>query len=52
MKKVFVGEEKKIVIDKCKKNHGLWLDKGELQKVIELSSITGRKNHSSPETNV
>jgi Zn-finger nucleic acid-binding protein len=38
MTKVFVGEEKKILIDKCKKNHGLWLDKGELEDVIELSS--------------
>lgn len=38
MKKVFVGEERKILIDKCKKNHGLWLDKGELESVIELSS--------------
>ena len=38
MKKVFVGEERKILIDKCKKNHGLWLDKGELKSVIELGS--------------
>lgn len=38
MKKVFVGEERKILIDKCKKNHGLWLDKGELESVIELGS--------------
>lgn len=38
MTKVFVGEEKKILIDKCKKNHGLWLDKGELEDVIELSA--------------
>lgn len=38
MKKVFVGEEKKILIDKCKKNHGLWLDKGELKEIVELSS--------------
>lgn len=38
MKKVFVGKERKILIDKCKKNHGLWLDKGELELVIELSS--------------
>ena len=38
MKKVFVGEERKILIDKCKKNHGLWLDRGELESVIELSS--------------
>jgi hypothetical protein len=38
MKKVFVGDERKILIDKCKKNHGLWLDKGELKSVIELGS--------------
>ncbi len=38
MKKTFVGEERKILIDKCKRNHGLWLDKGELELVIELSS--------------
>jgi len=38
MKKVFVGEEKKILIDQCKKNHGLWLDRGELESVVELSS--------------
>jgi hypothetical protein len=38
MNKVFVGEEKKILIDQCKRNHGLWLDKGELEEVIELST--------------
>lgn len=38
MQKVYVGEEKKILIDKCKRNHGLWLDKGELEDVIKLSS--------------
>jgi hypothetical protein len=39
MKKVFVGEERKILIDKCKKNHGLWFDKGELKKVVEFGSM-------------
>ena len=38
MAKTYVGDEKKILIDKCKKNHGLWLDKGEIEAVIELSS--------------
>lgn len=38
MGKTFVSVEKKILIDKCKRNHGLWLDKGELEAVIELSS--------------
>ena len=42
MSKVFVGEEKKIIIDKCKKNHGLWFDQGELQKVVEID--TGNSN--------
>jgi Zn-finger nucleic acid-binding protein len=27
-----------VKIDKCKKNHGLWFDKGELQKVVEFGS--------------
>jgi len=38
MQKVYVGEERKILIDKCKRNHGLWLDKGEFEEVIKLSS--------------
>ena len=38
MGKTFVSVDKKILIDKCKRNHGLWLDKGELEAVIELSS--------------
>ena len=38
MQKVYVGEERKILIDKCKRDHGLWLDKGELEEVIKLSS--------------
>jgi Zn-finger nucleic acid-binding protein len=42
MNKVFVGEERKVIIDKCKKNHGLWFDQGELQKVVEID--TGNSN--------
>ena len=38
MVKVHVGDEKKILIDKCKKDHGLWFDKGELKNVIEFGS--------------
>jgi Zn-finger nucleic acid-binding protein len=38
MLKFEVGEQAKVVIDKCKKNHGLWFDKGELQKVVEFGS--------------
>jgi len=38
MVKVNVGDEKEILIDKCRKDHGLWFDKGELKKVIEFGS--------------
>ena len=39
MIKVEVGEKGKVVVDKCKKNHGIWFDKGELQKVVEFGSV-------------
>jgi Zn-finger nucleic acid-binding protein len=38
MVKVHVGENKEILIDKCKKDHGLWFDSGELKTVIEFGS--------------
>ena len=38
MTKVHVGDEKEILIDKCKKDHGLWFDEGELKTVIEFGS--------------
>lgn len=38
MLKFDVGEKEKVKIDKCKRNHGLWFDKGELQKVVEFGS--------------
>lgn len=38
MVKVYVGEQKEVLIDKCKKEHGLWFDKGELKSVVDLGS--------------
>jgi Zn-finger nucleic acid-binding protein len=38
MKKFEIGEKGKVVVDKCKKNHGIWFDKGELKKVVEFGS--------------
>lgn len=38
MKKVEVGEKGKVIVDKCKKNHGIWFDKGELIKVVEFGT--------------
>lgn len=39
MEKVTVGKENKILLDKCKNNHGLWFNKGELFEVVKLGSI-------------
>ena len=38
MGKVIVRDKNKVLIDKCKKEHGFWFDKGELKSVIENSS--------------
>lgn len=35
MRKVLIGEaEPKVLIDRCRRGHGLWLDKGELEEII------------------
>ncbi len=39
MEKVFVGKEKKILLDRCKNHHGLWFNKGELLDVVKLGSL-------------
>jgi len=38
MDKVYVGENKDVLLDKCPDNDGLWFDKGELKDVIQLAS--------------
>ena len=35
MDKVYVGEKKEMLIDKCPDNDGLWFDKGELEDVLK-----------------
>jgi hypothetical protein len=38
MLKVHVGnDENKVLIDACKRNDGLWFDKGELREVVKLA---------------
>ena len=32
------GGEKKVLIDKCRANDGIWFDKGELSQTIEMES--------------
>ena len=38
MSKILVGENEKVLVDKCRKEHGIWFDKGELNSVIENAS--------------
>ena len=33
------GSEKSILIDRCEKRHGTWLDGGELDALVKLSSF-------------
>lgn len=36
-------ENSEIIIDKCKKDHGLWFDKGELNSLLSIKKI----NHNN-----
>ncbi len=38
MNKVYVGENKDVLIDKCPADDGLWFDEGELKDVLNLAS--------------
>ncbi len=38
MLKVKVGKSQSLIIDKCKKAHGLWFDDGELERLMILGS--------------
>ncbi|HNX06132.1 MAG TPA: zf-TFIIB domain-containing protein [Bacteroidales bacterium] len=38
MNKVLVGKNNRVLLDKCRKNHGFWFDSGELNEVLELAS--------------
>ena len=39
MKKISVEKEGVLIIDKCRKDHGIWLDKGELCRIIETGTL-------------
>ena len=36
MQKVLCGEDKRVRIDKCRKNDGVWFDKGELENITRI----------------
>ena len=39
MDKVLCGTENKITLDKCKKQHGIWFNEGELERVAEMGGL-------------
>ena len=39
MEKILVAGDKKVRIDKCKVNHGIWFDAGELEDILEMGSL-------------
>jgi hypothetical protein len=39
MEKILCGKEKSVLIDRCRKGHGLWFDAAELHEVIAMGSI-------------
>ncbi len=43
MEKVLCGTDKKILIDKCRRNDGIWFDTGELEEIIKMGSF-GKDN--------
>jgi hypothetical protein len=36
MEIIIIGPEDKVRIDHCRKNHGLWFDRGELETVLTI----------------
>ena len=43
MVKVLCGKDKKVLIDKCRRNDGLWFDKNELYQILDLGGL-GKDN--------
>ncbi len=39
MEKILVAGDKKVRIDKCKFNHGIWFDADELEDILEMGSL-------------
>jgi Zn-finger nucleic acid-binding protein len=39
MEKVLIGKEERICLDRCRKNDGIWFDRGELVKILRMSSF-------------
>jgi Zn-finger nucleic acid-binding protein len=40
MQKVVMGIDGQVMIDTCARDHGLWLDGGELARIVKMGRIT------------
>jgi Zn-finger nucleic acid-binding protein len=41
MKKMTCGTDEKVTVDSCTRAHGIWFDKGELNKTIKMGTSAG-----------
>ena len=39
MEKVLCGTDREVRIDKCRKNDGIWFDKGELEDIVSMAAF-------------
>jgi len=39
MTKIIAGTSESIILDKCEKEHGIWFDGGELEKILYLADF-------------
>ncbi|HKB86722.1 MAG TPA: zf-TFIIB domain-containing protein [Ignavibacteriaceae bacterium] len=39
MEKVTCGTDNKITLDKCRRDHGIWFNEGELEQVVEMGGL-------------
>ena len=44
MLKIQAGTDEKVLLDKCKKNHGIWFDLGELEQVLKIGQLDENSN--------
>jgi len=49
MKKSYIDEDNKLLVDICKKEHGIWFDGGEVAHLIKLVSGRSEKAGSREE---
>ena len=49
MKKTTIGEQSKILIDICRKEHGLWFDGGEVTQLVRHLAGEHQPKHDSRE---